>query len=339
MRAIVYEGPGELAVRERLRPLTGQGEVLIEVAYLGICGSDLLLWGGGFDRVTPPVILGHEFSGIVRARGDGVDLPIGTRVAVEPLLNCGTCAPCRRGEGHICVRLGLVGIDVDGAAAEYVVVSAARAHPIPDSLSLKAAALVEPTAVACHMTDRAGVGPDSTVLVVGGGPIGALVALVAMARRAARVIVSEPNAERRALLDGLGIETVDPSASGVSVSDLEPDGFDVAFELTAISVGLQTAIDAVAPGGTVLLGGIPHGDVTVSTAPAVLKELRLIGARVYRTGDIRDAIALLSSGAVPADQLITRVVGLDDAIDGAYERLKTARGDMKILIEPNGARE
>src|SRR5690606_8189629 len=115
--------------------------------------------------------------------------------------------------------------------------------------------------------------------------------------------------------------------------------FDVAFELTAVSAGLQAAIDAAAPGGTVLLGGIPHGDVSVSTAPAVLKELRLLGARVYRTEDFRDAIELLASGAVPADRIVTRVVDLDDAIAGAYERLRSAPGDMKILIAPNGARE
>lgn len=339
MRAIVYEGPGELVARDRPRPVPARGEVLIEVAYLGICGSDLLMWDGGLTRVAPPVTMGHEFSGTVLERGDGVTVPLGSRVAIEPLIACGTCEPCLRGDENICTSLGLIGIDVDGAAAQFVVVAASRVHAIPDTLSLRDAALVEPTAVACHMASRAGVGPGSTVLIVGGGPIGALVAFVALARGAERVIVSEPNSERRGLLAALGIETVDPTAqSVVALAATVPGGFAVTFELTAIAVGLQTAIDAATAGGTVLLGGIPHGDVTVSTAPAVLKELRLLGARVYRSDDVRAAIELLAAGAVPADGLITRVVGLDDAIVGAYERLKTVRTDMKILIEPNGER-
>jgi 2-desacetyl-2-hydroxyethyl bacteriochlorophyllide A dehydrogenase len=338
MRSVVYEGPGLLALRERPRAVAGPGEVLIEVAYLGICGSDLLLWEGGLTRVAPPVTLGHEFSGTVVERGAGVEMEIGTRVAVEPLLACGECAPCLRGDENICARLRLIGIDVDGAAAQYVAVPAHRVHSIPDDLGLRAAALAEPTAVACHMVDRAGVGPASTVLIVGGGPIGALVAFVARAVGAAHVLVSEPNPERRALLSELGIETVDPTSQSVSALAPNPEGFDVSFELTAISRGLQTAIDATAPGGTVLLGGIPHGELTVSTAPAVLKELRLLGARVYRSEDVRRAIAMLASGAIPADGLITRVVEIDDAIDDAYEQLRSAPSDMKILIEPNGAR-
>jgi 2-desacetyl-2-hydroxyethyl bacteriochlorophyllide A dehydrogenase len=314
--------------------------VLVEVAYLGICGSDLLLWDGGLSRVTPPVTVGHEFSGTVVERGEGVDIPLGTRVAVEPLITCGECAPCLRGDENICARLGLIGIDVDGAAAEFVVASAARVHPIPDDLGLREAALAEPTAVACHMVERAGVTDASTVLIVGGGPIGALVAFVARARGASRVIVSEPSPERRGLLGDLGLETVDPLARSVTALAEElPRGFTVAFELTGVAAGLQAAIDATAPGGTVLLGGIPHGEVAVNTAPAVLKELHLLGARVYRSEDVRHAIVLLASGAVPADRLITRVVSLEDSLAGAYERLRTVRTDMKILIEPNGARQ
>ena len=208
MQAVVYEAPGRLELRERAAPEPGPHDVLVEVAYLGICGSDLLMWDGGFARVTPPVIVGHEFSGTVVACGSAVNVPIGTRAAIEPLLPCGECAPCVRGDTNICERLRLIGIDVDGAAASLVVVPAARVHPIPEELSLRDAALVEPTAVACHMVDRTGLAADSTVLIVGGGPIGALVALVAKARGAARVLVSEPNPERRALVDALGIETL-----------------------------------------------------------------------------------------------------------------------------------
>src|SRR5690606_38916289 len=195
-------------------PVPGAGEVLVEVAHVGVCGSDLLIWEGGLSRVRPPVVLGHEFCGTVVDANGAPGVRAGDRVAVEPLLTCGRCHPCRNGAAHVCRALRLIGIDVDGAAARLVRVSADRLHRLPDGLPLRDAALTEPTSVAVHMVRRAGVSFGDTVAVLGGGPVGALVAIVARYAGAARVVVSEPNPARRAILAGLGMEVFDPSGRG-----------------------------------------------------------------------------------------------------------------------------
>ena len=334
MQTITYRGPDDLAVVDRPVPTASASEALVEVAALGICGSDLLLWSGGFERVTPPVVVGHEFSGTVVAAVEG--FPAGSRVVVEPLLNCGVCAPCRRGDENVCVRLRLLGIDVDGGAAPFVVAPVHRLHAIPDTLDLQHAALAEPTAVAVHMWERSGAQPSDSIFIAGGGPIGALVASVARAKGAARIVVSEPNPSRRALLERLGFEVLDPIGGSLGELlgslDAGADGFDVAFELTGVGAGLQSAIEAVRVQGTVLLGGIPHDDPPFPGARAVLKELEIRGARTYRSSNVEEAIRLLAVGAVDPS-IITRVVPLERGVSDAFEALRSARDEMKILVD------
>jgi (R,R)-butanediol dehydrogenase / meso-butanediol dehydrogenase / diacetyl reductase len=336
MQTIAYTAPGRLQLAERPEPTPGPGEVVIEVAALGICGTDLLIWDGGMDRVKPPVVLGHEFAGTVIDANGVPGVNDGDRVAVEPLLNCGECTPCVRGDYNVCVRLGLIGIDADGAAAQRVVVPAPRLHHIPDRLDLRHAALAEPTAVALHMMRRSRVAREDAALIVGGGPIGALVAAVCRAQDIDRVVISEPNPSRRNLMSSLNFETFDPSASALDelLATLPSDGFDVTFELTGIPIGLTTAVEATRIQGTVLMGGLAHAPVPFASARAVMKELTLCGARVYRSADFDDAIALLADGKVDAEHIVTRVVALDEAIDGAFEALRASRDDMKILITP-----
>ncbi len=336
MKTITYRGPDDLAVVERPLPVPRMGEALLEVAALGICGSDLLLWSGGFDRVAPPVVVGHEFSATV-LDANGGSVPAGTRVVVEPLLNCGTCPPCRRGDYNVCVRLRLLGIDVDGGGARLVAAPFDRLHSIPDTLDLRTAALAEQTAVALHMWERSGARRGDSVFIAGGGPIGALVAAVSRAKGARQVVISELNESRRHLLGEMGFQTFDPVGHDLRqiIEPLDSDGFDVAFELTGVAAGLHAAVDTVRIQGTVLLGGIPHSDLPFPGATAVLKELALRGARTYRSGNVEEAIQLLAAGAVDR-RLVTRVVPLEKAVVDAFEVLKTARDEMKILVDVGG---
>lgn len=336
MDAVVYIRPGELSLTSRPAPQPRPGEVLVDVTYVGICGSDLLIWAGGMARVQPPVVLGHEFSGVISDPNGCVGISAGDRVAVEPLLECGDCVACRAGDYNVCVRLRLIGIDVDGAAASSVVVPAGRLHRIPDQLSLRDAALAEPSAVALHMARRAGTTMSSRVLVVGGGPIGTIVASVCKHIGVETLVVSEPNPRRRELHHELGLGTFDPTAQGPEelARRAGPDGFDIVFELTGLAAGLATALGAVAPHGTVLLGGLPHGEVPVEVSAAVFKEVTLKGARVYTAKDVADAVELLAAGAIPAGRLVSREVALSDAIDDAYRVLRGGADDMKILITP-----
>jgi (R,R)-butanediol dehydrogenase / meso-butanediol dehydrogenase / diacetyl reductase len=336
MHAIVYKGPGELALDDRPVPVPDAGEVLVEVAHIGICGSDLLIWKGGLTRIKPPVVMGHEFCGTVVDPNGCAGVWEGQRVAVEPLINCGTCWACRHGEYHVCRSLRLIGADVDGAATHYVAVPSHRLHPLPEGLSMRAAALTEPTAVAVHMARRAGLGFGDRVLALGGGPIGALVAWVAKAAGAGDLVVTEPNAYRRDLLNRLGIETIDPTATEPStlLDRTDGEGFDIVFELAGVEQTMLSATELARVRGTILLGGIPSKPLPTAVASAVIREQTLLGSRVYQSRDMDDALALLAAGHIPADEVITREVGLDEAIARAYEALRSNRDEMKILITP-----
>lgn len=339
MKAVAYTAPGELRLVDVPVPRPGAGEVLVEVAYVGICGSDLLVWDGGLDRVRPPVVLGHEFCGTVVDANGCVGVRDGQRVAVEPLLSCGQCLACRSGHGHVCRVLRVIGVDVDGGAARYVKAPANRLHPVPDGVALRDAALTEPTSVAVHMVRRSGMGPGDRVLVLGGGPIGVLIALVARTQDVGDLVVSEPNARRRDRLAGLGVDTFDPGAAGVEtlLDRTDGEGFDVVFEVAGVAATLAAAPELARVRGTILLGGLPHHPVAVPFATAVMREQHLVGSRVYESGDMADAVGLIAAGRIPVTRLITREVPLEDAIEDAYEVLRAARDELKILVAPEAS--
>jgi 2-desacetyl-2-hydroxyethyl bacteriochlorophyllide A dehydrogenase len=210
MRALVYIGPDQLELSEMAAPVPAPGEALVRVRYAGICGTDLHLWHGEMTAVRPPVIVGHELVGEVVEDTTGRFEP-GQRVAVEPLLVCGTCRACREGASHVCRSLRVQGVHANGGAAELLATPTDRLHAIPEGLSWEAAACTEPASVAVHMVRRAGVELGDTVLVLGGGPIGFLVASVARAAGARRVLVSEVSRSRLDLCRRAGLETIDAS--------------------------------------------------------------------------------------------------------------------------------
>src|SRR4051794_13800328 len=198
MQAAWYLGGGELAVGETEARRPGAGEVEIDVAFTGLCGTDLHILHGAMDaRVTLPAVLGHEMSGTIRAVGDGVqERAEGDRVTVMPLSSCGLCPACRNGASHVCHNLNFLGIDSPGSMQSTWTVPAEVVVPLPDGLSLEVAALAEPTAVAAHDVRRSGLAAGERTLVVGGGPIGLLIAAVARAA-GGQVLLAEPNDLRR----------------------------------------------------------------------------------------------------------------------------------------------
>ena len=197
---------------ERVAPVEpGPGEVQVDVAYCGICGTDLHVYLGHMDaRIGNHRVIGHEMSGRVAALGEGVeDLAVGDAVVVRPLDHCGECPACDAGHQHICHKLKFLGLDTDGAFQGKWTVPAHTIHKLPDDLSLEHAALVEPLAVAAHDVARADVQPDEDVLVIGGGPIGMLVAMAAR-EAGAKVTVSEVNSYRLALAPGTRLHGLEP---------------------------------------------------------------------------------------------------------------------------------
>ena len=340
MRAILYTGNRAFRVEERPQLDPGPADVRLEVAYVGICGTDLHIKHGEMDsRVKVPAVIGHEMSGTVVATGrDVLHAAAGDRVTVMPLLWCDRCPACLAGNRHICQNLVFVGIDSPGALQQSWTVPERLLVKLPDGVDLRTGALAEPLSVAVHDVRRGAVGPGDRVLVVGAGPIGILIACVARAERA-EVLLSEPNAFRRSVAAGLGLQVVDPSADDV-VEAVEAwthgAGADVAFEVSASPAGLACATRSLRVRGRLVCVGIHGQPVPVDLFRVFWRELEIFGARVYERRDFERAVEMLASGEIPADRLISSVVPLERTPE-AFEALENNPSVVKLLIDCQGA--
>jgi 2-desacetyl-2-hydroxyethyl bacteriochlorophyllide A dehydrogenase len=336
LKAAFYEGNERIRIGECAPVAPASGEVQIRVSHCGICGTDLHLFHGAMDhRVTKPAVIGHEMSGVIESVGDGVrGWAAGDRVTVRPLDACGDCPACRAGNSHICMKLKFIGIDRPGAMQKLWTVPAHTLHRLPESLSLKQGALIEPIAVACHDVRLGEVAAGEYVLVLGGGPIGSLIALVAR-QKGARVVVSEVNPFRIELLKEFGIETVNPADTDL-VALVEDNtggaGADVVFEVTGSKAGAEMMTKLPRVRGRIVVVAIFSKPPEVDLFRFFWRELSLRGARVYEAQDFEEAIALAASGALPLDKLITNVAPLDQ-LEWGLRQLEKGGDVMKVLIE------
>ncbi|HEY5454087.1 MAG TPA: alcohol dehydrogenase catalytic domain-containing protein [Acidothermaceae bacterium] len=335
MHALTYIGPGQIEVSDVTDVEPAPGEVQVEVAFTGICGTDLHIFHGDMDaRVTTPAIIGHEMSGRVAAIGSDVTgWSVGDRVTVMPLDWCGSCPACLAGHSHVCHKLKFIGIDAPGSLQRLWNVPARTLVRLPESLSLQHAALVEPTAVAVHDVRRAGLLAGERALVVGGGPVGFLIAIVAHAV-GAEVLVVEPNALRRSLAESVGLRTIDPHAADVvaTVSHwTDGAGAEVAFEVSGVGAGVTTAVDALGVRGRLLQVAIHGQPREVNLHRFFWRELTLLGARLYEPEDFERAIELLNDGVVPADTLVSAVEPLSNGAEAF--RVLGAGTAMKVLVD------
>ncbi|WP_426507371.1 zinc-dependent alcohol dehydrogenase [Dactylosporangium sp. McL0621] len=334
MLTAAYVGDRTIEVAEADPVPPAPGEVQVEVAYVGICGTDLHILHGAMDaRVSLPAVIGHEMSGTVAALGAGVTgWSVGDRVTVMPLDWDGTCPACRAGHQHVCQHLNFVGIDSPGALQGRWNVRADLLVPLPAGLSLQHAALVEPVAVAVHDVRRSELAAGDFGVVLGGGPIGALIALVA-ADAGAQVLVSEPDAGRRALLGGLGLRTFDPAAADLA-AHVEAwtggAGADVVFEVSGAAPAVAAATAVARVRGTIVVVAIHPNPQPVDLKQVFWRELRILGARVYERIDFERAVELLDAAVVPAGALITEVVPLAEVAD-AFSTLESGQA-MKVLV-------
>lgn len=317
-----------------LEPLPGQ--VRIRVSHCGICGTDLHIYHGAMDqRVRLPAILGHEMSGVIEDVGEDVeDWALGDRVTVMPLDPCGLCPACTVGHSHICQNLNFMGIDSPGAFQAYWTVKAETLLRLPTEVSLTHGALIEPLAVACHDVRLGQVKPGENIVVIGGGPIGMLNALVAR-HVGANVIVSEIDPFRVALANKLGLEAINPQEADLVKLVNERTrgaGADAVFEVSGSQAGATVMTDLVRTRGRVIVVAIFAKKPEVDLFRFFWRELRLYGARVYEREDFVRAIDLVSSGKFPLDPLITEVSSLDRLSDG-FIKMTKGGSCMKILID------
>ena len=335
MTAVFYEGSGRFSVGTSEVQPPGPGEVRLDVAFTGVCGTDVHIAHGHMDhRVQAPQVIGHEMSGTVAELGPGVEgYAVGDLVVVRPLDTRGE-TPADKGVSHICRDLRFLGIDTPGSFQSSWTVPAFTLHRLPSNVDLRLAAFVEPLAVACHDVRLGEVSPGETAIVIGGGPIGLLVGLVARQRGAA-VVLSEVSPFRRSLAADLGLDVIDPSGSDLPADVLartDGAGADVVFEVSGSAAGADMMTQLGCIRGRIVVVAIFPTPQPVRLFDFFWKELRLKGARVYEPEDYEQAIALVASGTLPLERLITSVEPLD-RLPSVFESLDSGAEAMKILID------
>jgi threonine dehydrogenase-like Zn-dependent dehydrogenase len=339
MPTAVYRGAGEVAVEDRPVPSPGPGEVLVEVDHCGICGSDLHLIA---ERLgTAGTVLGHEYSGVVAALGEGVTgWSVGDEVVGGPAPRCGQCRRCLDGQPSQCeVRDRVITDGHDGAFARFTLVDARALVRIPAGLGRREAALAEPLAVALHGITRSGIRPGDTVMVMGAGPIGALTVAVLLARGLGPVTVVEPAQPRQALARALGAEVLHPDDLPTypmwQPERLSPLAVDVVLECSGHKAAMQAGLHQLRRGGRMVLVGAGMQPPSFDPNRMLLNELTVTGSFVYDADGFDRALELLSTpGAIPTDVLIEGDdVGLD-RVGEAVRGLAAGETAGKVMVAP-----
>ncbi len=341
MLALVKTAPGtgHLELQEVPDPTPGPGQVLIEVAATGLCGTDLHIYLGEY-RCTPPVVLGHEVAGTIAAVGPGVTrLTVGDRVTTETYFaTCGRCRYCRSGRPNLCPDRRSIGTHVNGGFARYLVMPEERVHRLPDNVDLIAGALTEPLACCLHnLLDMAGVQPGDVVVISGPGTIGLLCLQVARAAGATTVVLGVDGDETRfALARDLGADYVlnvqceDAQALVQSLTD--GLGADLTVEAAGAGASLRQCLDLVRRGGTVAQIGLYGQPVTVDMNQVAMKELRVVGSFAHVPTAWPRALQLLSRGLVQTRPLVTHQFPLT-RWEEAFQTF-TSRAAGKIVLVP-----
>lgn len=337
MNAAVLTAPDTIEVTSVPLPAVPAGWSLVKTEYTGLCGTDFSILHGTHPRAEFPLIMGHEITGVVAASGDSGPAE-GTRVVIEPLISCGQCAPCLRGETHVCRRLGLYGIDLPGSLADYVAVPSSTLIAVGGQVPAEQAALAEPLAVAVHAVDRAGLTAGDTVAVFGAGPIGILTALVARHAGARVVLVSEPGPERRVLAHSLGFPVPDAGEDPIAAVAANSDGVgvDVVFDTAAHPAVAAVTTRAARVRGTIVVVGVYKKPAEVDLQAVTFSELTMIGVRVYTRADLEKAVQLISDDALKLDRLPIEVFPLHRTAEG-FARALEAGATLKVLISSGDA--
>ena len=324
MKALVYTGTNESEIRDVETPVAGAGQSIVDVAFCGICGSDMHAWHGHDERRVPPLVLGHEAVGTVRSGPQE-----GARVAINPLMSCGTCQACMSGNRHLCATRELIGMRYPGAFAEQVLIPDSNLTRLDDSLSFQNAALAEPLAVAVRtvgLAERGGATRDSRSVILGGGAIGLLCAQVMKAGGHAPPRIAETNSLRRVMLEELGLgETYDPRDGG-------PEDGTVDLVIDAVGMGVTRAAASamVRPGGVIVHVGLQDNEPGLDTRRVTLQEIAFLGVYCYRDDDFAAAIALLTSGKAGGEGWV-EIRGLDDGAE-AFVDIDQGRAPPKIIL-------
>lgn len=335
MKSAQYQGGKKITIGSSEAVAPAAGEVRLDVAFCGICGTDMHIFHGAMDqRVAMPQIIGHEASATVAEVGEGVSaVSPGDRVAVRPL-KFGEPAAFDKGFAHVGKNLKFIGIDMPGGMQSSWTVPGYTLHKLPDDLSLEHGALIEPAAVACHDVRLGRVKAGENVVVIGGGPIGLLIALVAK-EKGAQVILSEVNESRLDLAESLGLKIVNPIKSDVpeSVSKLTDGAMaDCVFEVSGSAPGVEVMTELPNVRGRIVMVAIHPQPKPVNLFKFFWSEIELIGARLYEEEDFDEAIELAAAGKLHLDKLITSINPIDE-VQQTFESIDANPDGIKTLID------
>jgi L-iditol 2-dehydrogenase len=343
MRSLIFYGPKDLKVEEKVIPQISDDEMLIKVTYAGVCGTDNRIYQGT-KIIASPRIIGHEFVGeIVELGADVKQFEVGNRITIYPMIPCGVCYVCRAGRKNICVNRITIGYEIDGGFSQYVkipaiAIEAGNVIKVPEGLPDEVVAASEPIAAAYHGIKRCNIQEGQTVVIVGAGPIGLYHTQLARIQKPARLIVIEPQQEKRELAAEMGAtHTINPT----SVTPLDEimkitngEGADVVIIDVGIPKIIEDSLHYVKKGGTFLIfAGCPHG-TTITIDPNVIhyKEINFTGSSASTPEIHAEVLNFLATGQMDVTKLISGILPMDDW-QQAFEMKNNYLG-IKVLIDP-----
>jgi L-iditol 2-dehydrogenase len=344
MKAMQLSAYKQLDIVDIPEPSVDAHDILVQVKACGICGSDVHGWDGSTGRRQPPIVMGHEASGIVAKVGKSVTkFEIGDRVTFDSTVSCGKCDSCRAARINLCTERQVLGVSCDefrrnGAFAEFVVVPENIVYALPEEVSFEHAALIESVSIAVHAANRSQVRLGDTAIVIGSGMIGLLVVQAIRRAGATRVIAVDLDAKKLAVAQSLGAtDIIDASQSDVVekvMAMTDGRGADVAIEVVGTTKTVQDAIEATRRGGTVTLVGNLSPTVEMPLQKIVNRELDVRGS-CASNGEYPECIALMRDGSIKVEPLISKKISLAEG-PAWFEKLYSGTSEaMKVIIQPS----
>lgn len=344
--AVVYHGPGDVRLETIAVPVPGPGELLVRVDACAVCGTDLKAHASGNPRIKAPMVMGHEFTGLITQVGDGLTgFSLGQRVVMATSVSCGECAYCQRGWRNLCVELTPMGFGYPGGMAGYTVIPAravANGHVVivPDELPARVAALAEPVSCAVNAMGNCGLVPGDVMLVIGAGPMGIINALVARAMGASRILLAEVNPARLEQARPFGFDRlINPAQDDLPAivrAETNGLGVDVALVAAPAAAPQEQAMALVRKQGAVcLFASLPAGksDLTVDGRLIHYGELRVVGSSDSTAAQVVKAVALLADPRLQAERLVTQVLPLAGVLD-AFELMRSGEC-LRVVLTPS----
>jgi len=345
MKAVVYHAPADIRVETVAVPSCGRDELRVKIDACAVCGTDLKTYVHGNPRIKAPMVMGHEFTGLVETVGAAVEgFSVGDRIVMATSVSCGECTYCKRGWPNLCADLAPMGFSYPGGMAEYTTIPAraiAGGHvvKVPPGVAAEHAALAEPLSCTVNACENCSVGQGDTVVVIGAGPMGIMNACMAREFGATKVIVAEINPARLAMCEPFGFDLlVNPANQDLAEAVMNETGglgADVAIVAAPAAPPQQQAPLLVRKRGTVcLFASLPKGESTISvdSRPIHYGELTVVGTSDSTPAQVAKAVELLSGGAIPADRIVTHVLGLDDLFK-AYELMQSGEA-LRVVLKP-----